>query len=161
MPEMCGIEGLKEIKSKFPFIKVIMNTSSNEREKIHRAMENGADGYLLKGEKKQGIIHAINGAMIDMKVFSSVDLSIAKRKFEISRITKLLSEREVQVADLVSKGYSNMNISQELKISDGRVKNIISAIYKKLYVGNRVEMSQKIKQIGINVNKIEGEEIHP
>ena len=123
MPIMDGIKATQQIKEKYPHIKILMLTTFDDRENIEKALFAGADGYMLKND--------INEIVARVK-------SMGK-----SLISKVLTERENQIAEMVSQGYDNKKISNELFLSEGTVRNNIMVIMEKLNVKNRTELALK------------------
>jgi DNA-binding NarL/FixJ family response regulator len=142
MPQVSGIEALREIKAQRPETVVLMLTTFDPDEYILGSFRYGADGYLLKdlsGERlKQSIRDAYAG-------YSTIPVSIAARLIaqipvDTRRKSLLdygLTGRELEIADLLAQGYRNETIAQTLQISLGTVKNYVSNIYSKLEVSNR------------------------
>lgn len=142
MPELSGIEALREIKAQRPETVVLMLTTFDPDEYILGSFRYGADGYLLKdlsGERlKQSIRDAYAG-------YSTIPVSIAARLIaQIPADTRRknladygLTGRELEIAELIAQGYRNETISHTLQISLGTVKNYVSNIYSKLEVSNR------------------------
>lgn len=150
MPVMTGIEALKEIKAKDPKTVVLMLTTFDPDEYIIGAFRNGADGYLLKdttGDKlAEAIRNAFNGNVtIPASIAARIIAHIPKETIKKSLSDYGLTQRELEIAELITKGYSNVKISQALGISLGTVKNYISTIYSKLEVSNRQDAIYIIK----------------
>jgi DNA-binding NarL/FixJ family response regulator len=148
MPEMDGIQTTTYIKKKYPNIKVLILTVFDDDDKIIKAIQAGADGYLLKDaspdELKQAIINVINGGasmtpsvvLKTMKILRSAnDLpDLNEHTEDIS-----LSKRETEVLEQLSKGLNYKQIAENLIISPSTVRKHIENIYKKLQVHNKVD----------------------
>lgn len=142
MPEMSGIEALKQIKAKRPQTVVLMLTTFDPDEYILESFRNGADGYLIKDLSGDRLAMAIRDAFAGN---STIPVSIAARLIaQIPKDTRKssladygLTARETIIANLIAQGYLNETIAQKLGISIGTVKNYISSIYAKLEVSNR------------------------
>lgn len=142
MPELTGIEALKEIKSARPQTVVLMLTTFDPDEYILTSIQNGADGYLMKDLSGERLASAIRDAYVGNVI---IPASIAARL-----ITRLpanaarkclgdygLSAREQEIAELIAQGYDNQALSKSLGLSVGTVKNYASTIYAKLEVDGR------------------------
>lgn len=148
MPIMNGVESVKLIKKDYPEIAVIMLTTFDDEEYIVDALSNGACGYLLKDMSGDRLIDAIRDAVKGNLLIPSV--IAAKLAARLARNTSQpqsnqlktdldLSERELEIASLLAKGYSNRQISSELYITEGTVKNYISSIYSKIDISDRTK----------------------
>ena len=154
MPVMNGIQATEMIKNKYPQIKILILTVFENDENIFNAIKAGADGYLLKDAKPekiyQSIIEILEGgaamspsiALKAMKLLNnSIDIENQKDKE-----TVLLSTRELEVLEQLSKGLKNQAIADNLFLSISTVKKHIENIYTKLQAHNRIEALQKAKQ---------------
>ena len=143
MPKKNGIEVLEYIKQNKIPVKVLILTVHNEVEYLLKAVDIGIDGYLLKDssydELKEAIDVVISGntyiqpSLLPALNESMEDYALDKEKIEC------LTKRELDVLQLISEGYSNKKISDELKISERTVKNHISHIFRKIDVEDRTQ----------------------
>ena len=155
MPIMSGIEATREIRTKFPNIKILVLTTYDDDEWVFDAIRAGASGYLLKDTPRQKIVEAIRGTM-DGKSF--VDPAIAgkllnqvasKQTQPTSILTDKLTERELDVLRLIAKGINNSEIANQLHLSEGTVRNHVSAILEKLGVSDRTQAAVIAIQHGL------------
>ena len=152
MPDVDGIEGVKRIKSKYPDIKVIMQTVYEDNEKIFSALKNGAEGYILKKASIASIIESINevqngGAFMTPSVALQV-LKFLNKPVEKDERIQSLSPREREVLTFLAEGDSYKMIAERMQISYGTVNNHIKKIYEKLQVhslGEAVSYALKCK----------------
>lgn len=138
MPEVDGIEGVKNIKHNFPSIKVIMQTVYEDAYKIFACLKNGADGYILKKASIHTIIESIievhnGGAFMTPSVALKVMNYFKKPEVKDDKL-ETLSPREIEVLNKLAEGLSYKMIANELGISYGTVNNHIKKIYEKLQV---------------------------
>lgn len=157
MPEMNGIEALKEIKARFPKTIVLMLTTFDPDEYILGAFRNGADGYLLKDTSGDKLAMAIRDAdagniTIPASIAARIIAQIPKENRKNSLSDYNLTQREAEIAELICKGYRNDQLSREFGISMGTVKNYISSLYSKLEVTRRQEAIDIIA--GLKNNKM-------
>lgn len=157
MPEMNGIEALKEIKARFPKTIVLMLTTFDPDEYILGAFRNGADGYLLKDTSGDKLALAIRDAnagniTIPASIAARIIAQIPKENRKNSLSDYNLTQREAEIAELICKGYRNDQLSREFGISMGTVKNYISSLYSKLEVSRRQEAIDIIT--GLKNNKM-------
>lgn len=154
MPIMDGVEATKIIKEKYPHIKVIILTTFNEDEYIFEGLKNGADGYILKDIKSEEIVKAIKEAYkgnvllqpeVAKKVVKSFNNLNKNNKLtkqaEFEDLLKDLTQREIEIAKLIAEGKSNKEISRELFITEGTVKNHLTRILNKLELKNRTQLA--------------------
>ena len=139
MPIMDGFASLKAIEEKQYPCKKIMLTMHQEKSLITKAIELGADGYLLKTALPQEIVDAVNRVFSGQKAFSSdVTLSLLNgdSNSRNSDESKILTERELEIVALIAKGKSNKEIADELFISHRTVDTHRSNLMKKLEINN-------------------------
>jgi DNA-binding NarL/FixJ family response regulator len=150
MPETNGIEGLKIVTSKFPKTNVIMLTVFETNDYIFEAIRAGAVGYLLKKSNPAEITKAI----IDVKEGGTVMTPSIARKVlnffpkepeikdqnkEIQALTDKLTLREMEVLELLTKGFTYRMAAYELEISTETIRTYIKRIYNKLHVHSNTE----------------------
>ncbi len=154
MPGMNGVIATKEIKGKFPEIKVIVLTTFDDSEYILGAINNGASGYLLKDTSAAALIDAIKNAYAGDTILPA---KIAKRIADAAKMVTNdreirlkrkfgFSDREVEIALMIYEGFTNRQIASALKLSDGTARNYISAIYEKLSAASRTEAAETMKK---------------
>lgn len=142
LPGMNGLQVLRQIKERYPKIKVVFLTVADEESSLISAIESGADGYLLKNLNSNEFLEMIGGlergeAAISRSMTSSLFRHIGSQ-MEV-RSTPILSEREVEVLRLVAAGRANREIATDLSISENTVKFHLKNILIKLNVSNRAE----------------------
>ncbi|MBD5542148.1 MAG: response regulator transcription factor [Lachnospiraceae bacterium] len=143
MPNMNGLETLKEIKEFNSKVKVIFLTVHNEVDYLLRAVEMGADGYVLKDSGSAELVNAIQMVMdgesyIQPDMIPMLNSKMVVRNSDREKI-KNLTKRELEVLVLVSEGMFNKEIADQLSISERTVKNHISSIFKKIDVSDRTQ----------------------
>ncbi|MBN1247631.1 MAG: response regulator transcription factor [Anaerolineae bacterium] len=140
-----GIEACREIKEQLPDVAVIMLTSYAEDEMLFDAISAGAAGYVLKqggGEELvTGVRRVAEGdALLDPAVTQRVLARVRQAtRQEQAAAFRDLTEQELRVLSLVSKGYTNKEIAKELFLGEGTVRNYVSSILSKLDLTNRAE----------------------
>jgi NarL family two-component system response regulator LiaR len=140
MPEMDGITATRAILEKYPEIKVIAMTSFEDEELVQGVLAAGAISYLLKNitsdEPAKAIRDAVSGR-------STLSPEAATALIHATRPTKQhscgLTEREMEVLNLVVQGQSNQQIANAMVISIATVKAHISNILSKLQLSSRAE----------------------
>lgn len=146
MPVMDGIEATEKIKQLYPQIKIIMVTVFDDEENIFKAIQAGADGYLLKDEsaKKmhEGIHEIMNGgapmsASIALKALRLLRNPIQQTTEEKKEYA--LTNREIEILEQLSKGLNYGEIATNLFISQGTVRKHVENTYRKLQVHNKME----------------------
>ncbi|MBL0260320.1 MAG: response regulator transcription factor [Saprospiraceae bacterium] len=147
MPGKNGIEGLKEIKSRFPNINVIINTVFEDDDRIFQAIKNGATGYLLKKNSLASLIQSIRDVHEGGAPMSPyVARRVLDMQHEVNKknYMQLLSDREKEILELLAKGHSYKMVAAQLYISIDTVRTYIKRIYEKLHVHSITEAVHKV-----------------
>jgi DNA-binding NarL/FixJ family response regulator len=145
MPGMNGIEATRRIRDRYPEVAVLVLTTYDDDEWVFDAIRAGASGYLLKDTPREEVIKAVKGTVsgrsyVDPEVAGKLLGQVAGRRvLPPTLITDKLTEREVEVLRLLARGMSNADISERLHLSEGTVRNHVSAILAKLDVGDRTQ----------------------
>lgn len=155
MPLINGVKATLEISQKTE-TKVIILTTFDEDEYIREGIKNGAKGYLLKNTKPDKIIETIklvnSGiAVIQEEILNKISNNLITSIDKKERADEnIFTERELDVMKAVSEGLSNKEISKKLYISEGTVKNYITAILQKTNLTHRTQIAiYYIKKTGI------------
>jgi DNA-binding NarL/FixJ family response regulator len=136
MPEVDGIEGLKIIKSTYPEIKVLIQTAFDDSEKIFTCIKNGASGYILKNDKPQRILQAIEEVY---QGGASMNPAIAQKVLDFFTPQKTkspLSPKENEVLALLAEGLSYKMVADKLGVSYSTINTHIKRIYEKLHISS-------------------------
>jgi len=145
MPIMNGIEATREILRMHPQVKVLVLTTYDHDEWLFDAIRAGASGYILKDAKREEIVLAIKGTLkgktfLDPKIAGRVmENAVSGNQLPSSKLRKLLTNREWEVLAELAKGLSNNEIANRLHLSEGTIRNHISAILSKLQVSDRTQ----------------------
>jgi two-component system NarL family response regulator len=134
MPLMDGVEAIESIRKEFHKSRFIVLTTYDGDEDIYRALEVGAQAYLLKGMARSDLFAAIRAVHSGLRYIPSV---VAKSI--TSRVRSDLTKRELDVLKLLAAGRSNKEIAASLKTTEGTVKSYVIHILDKLEVGDRTE----------------------
>ena len=133
MPEMNGIDALIAIRSEFPDARIIVLTTYAGDVLCKRAMQAGAQAYILKGNVRRDLLDTIRAVRAGKKfIHAEVAAELASHAVDDS-----LSEREVEVLSLIAAGNSNKLIADQLSISEDTVKGHVKNILSKLGVNDR------------------------
>lgn len=147
MPELDGLEATRIIKNKYPYVKIVIVTVSDEVTDLFEALKRGAQGYLLKNLHPSTWYDYLR-AFADDEVPMSKTLALKiLQEFNTDQPAEddemhPLSAREQEVLQLVAKGFANKDISAALNISEYTVKNHLKNIMQKLHLGNRVQLTR-------------------
>ena len=147
MPILNGIHATRQIRERFPDVKVLVLTTYDEDGWVFDAVRAGASGYLLKDTPSEQLIAAIKGTAEGM---SHIDPHVAGKLLQqITQPASLaasdhgpladLSEREQDILRLVGRGLDNGEIAEQLHLSKGTVQNYVSTVLAKLDVTNRTQ----------------------
>jgi NarL family two-component system response regulator LiaR len=143
MPRKDGLAAIRDIKAQHPQARILVLTSFAEDEQVFPAIKAGALGYLLKDSSPHELLRAIRAVY---RGDSCLDPAIARRLIqEFQRPAgpapqaEPLSERELEVLELVAEGLSNQEIARGLVISERTVRNHVGSILAKLHLANRTQ----------------------
>lgn len=134
-----GFRFLSWLKQNKAEVKAFLITSSSRQEDFFHAKELGAEAYVLKDAFVDEILYGLKVVERGGRFYSTAIIEQMNRAAEEQDPVPGLTERELDVLLLLSKGYGNARISKELFISEGTVKKHISSILGKLGFLNRVE----------------------
>ncbi|ANX11337.1 DNA-binding response regulator [Fictibacillus arsenicus] len=150
MPKMNGFDATKEIKSKFPNVKIVMMTVSYDITDWFEALKRGAQGYLLKNLNTEDMLNGLKAySMDEIPMSKEMAFRIWKEFKKDGQAEQTLSVREQEVLQLVAKGSSNKEISKQLSISENTVKTHMKNILGKLHLENRVQLASYAYDNGI------------
>lgn len=138
MPGTDGIAATREIRKRYPGVKVIALTSFAEEALVQGALQAGAVGYLQKNVSAADLAHAIRSADTGRMTLSSEAAQVLAESVTQPHIDHL-TERELEVLEHVVAGLTNAEIAGILFVSLGTVKFHVSNIYQKLGVDSRIE----------------------
>jgi len=164
MPVMNGIEAVKKLRAESPHTKVLVLTTFDEDEYIIEALASGAVGFLLKDIPTEKLLQAIrDAAQGETMLPSAIAVKLAARLASPSssagkapaprsrgRTADLkFTNREMSIIALMVEGRTNREIAQLLFMSEGTVKNYISAIYDKIGTNDRTQAVIWLKDMTI------------
>ena len=133
MPEMNGIDLCKEVKAHYPLIYIIALSTFNQSSYIHKMLDNGASGYLLKNATKEEMLEAFDTVMKGRQ-YLSFEASGALKKNNEAEIP-VLTRREKEVLELIADGLTNHEIADKLFVSvttvDSHRKNLLAKLQAK------------------------------
>jgi NarL family two-component system response regulator LiaR len=160
MPGVNGIQATQKIRSSFPNVKILILTTYDDDEWLFDAIRAGAAGYLLKDTPAVSLIQAIKGTIggetyLDPTVAGKVLNQVANQKQQVTPASHIqLSDREMEVLQLLARGLANADIARELYLSEGTVRNYTSAIFTKLGVNDRTQAVLAALRYGlVNINE--------
>lgn len=143
MPNMNGIDVLKKLKEKNDPLKVLILTVHSEVEYLVKAVDIGANGYILKDSGSAELKQAINavideGSYIQPNLIPALNSRLINRDMDKEKLASL-TKREVEILTQVACGMFNKEIAVNLNISERTVKNYISNIFKKIDASDRTQ----------------------
>lgn len=156
LPGIDGIEVTRRVKAEQPEVEILIFTIFDEEDRVLEAIKAGASGYLLKGTEAERIVDAIKEVQAGGSV---IQPNLARRLLRHFRVTPedsavaveeapleetaepppQLTDREIQILQLIAKGLSNSEAARVLTLSKATVRTHLEHIYQKLEVTNRVE----------------------
>jgi DNA-binding NarL/FixJ family response regulator len=156
MPGMTGIDATQEIGRVAPAVAVLVLTMFDNDESLFTAMRAGARGYLVKGAEQDEIVRAIVAVAAGDVVFGA---GIAERALayfaaapsgtRAARPFPELTDREMEVLQLVADGLTTADLARRLRLSEKTVRNHTSNVVAKLRVEDRAQAIVRARQAGL------------
>lgn len=150
LPSMGGEEGIQQLKTLAPDVTVIVLTVNEDKEKVLQSLDAGAAGYLLKSSSTRQIVNGLEQVFM-----GGAALSPAVAKMVLEELRKPdtwafdLSEREIEVLELLADGLSVKEIAAKLKVSRATAAFHLGNIYQKLDVQSQTGAVAKALRAGI------------
>lgn len=143
MPGDGGVEACRQVRERAPRTAILVLTSFDEDDEMFEVLSAGASGYILKDTRPERVVNAIRSVADGQSVF---DASVATRIISgrsapsgLGADSENLSEREMEVLQLMAKGLSNKEIGRALWIGETTVKTHVSHILRKLDQADRTQ----------------------
>jgi NarL family two-component system response regulator LiaR len=153
MPELDGIEAIRQITSRREQAHILVLTSFASDDKVFPAIKAGALGYLLKDSEPADLLQAIQqvhrGEPSLHPIIASKVLQEMQRPSRQPPTPDPLTDRELQVLRLVAKGLGNQEIAEQLVVTEATVRSHVSNILHKLHLANRVQATLYALQEGL------------
>lgn len=143
MDGMTGLDAAEAILKEDKDAKIVFLTTFSDDEYIAKAFQIGAKGYILK-QNFDSIIPSIKAVFMGQRVFGEdviAKMPSLKNPYGIGLGKYQLSDREVEIITQVANGLSNREISEELFLSEGTVRNYISGVLDKLELRDRTQLA--------------------
>jgi len=163
MPGMNGLETLKELRQRKIDSPVLMLTMSREEADLRAALQNGAQGYLLKDMEPEELIPALEAVasgdnIVAKELVSSLTRIVQSKNADEPEPSEEspfadLTPRELEILSHIAEGQSNKAIARDLDISDGTVKLHVKSILRKLGMHSRVEAAVKAVEHGLGAKQ--------
>ena len=147
LPRMSGIECTFRLKDSLPSCQIVMLTSSDEEELVFRALEAGADGYLLKDSAPEDLRHGLldlrkGGVPMTSGIARRV-VQFFRHRVKGSDELRSLSQREAEVLALIARGLSTKEVGDRLSLTVETIRTYVKNIYGKMHVRSRAEAVAK------------------
>lgn len=170
MPEYDGAHGIRSIKAELPQVKVLVLTTFDDDETIAKAVESGADGYILKEMEDEKVIASVKAVHSGISVFKDGVYDRMRQKINaipqqaeatsdsVGGYYSLLdheeisfTERELDMLKLLAEGYDNKEIADELCLADGTVRNNLSRLLEKVQAKDRTQLAVYAVKNGLDM----------
>jgi len=151
LPGVSGLDGMQQLRHQLPATPIVLLSASEDRNKVLRAIELGAKGYIPKSSTPDVIITALQlvlsgGVYLPMAVLDTVNNSQAKT---CTVDGQTLTPRQTEVLALLAEGHTNKAIGNQLEMAENTVRVHVSAILRFLGVDNRTEASVAAARMGL------------
>lgn len=146
MPGMDGIELLNHLRKSKLELKVVLLTANITDAQVLEAVRMGVGGIVLKEAAPRTLVQCVRAVArgerwLDQRTIQTALESVLKREAGVSRASKVLTKRELEIVRMVATGLRNREIGDSLGISEGTVKMHLHSIYEKLSISGRMELS--------------------
>ncbi|NNF62653.1 MAG: response regulator transcription factor [Acidimicrobiia bacterium] len=143
LPDGSGVEACRDIRSRFPDVKVLMLTSFADEEALMSAIMAGASGFVLKKVNSTDLLGAIRRvgegeSLLDTTMTEQLFRRLRDGKSEDPVLSRL-TDRERSILDLVAEGKTNRQIAEEMFLAEKTVKNYVSNLLSKMGMSRRTE----------------------
>jgi len=145
MPRLSGVEATRQIKARFPEVRILILTAYDDDPYVFALLQAGADGYLLKTVEVDDLLRGVRAvyrgeSVLSPEVTQKVLQQIRTRRpaGAVEQI-EVLTSRELEILRLAAQGLTNKAIGQEMGISDRTVQGHLANIFGKLGVASRTE----------------------
>lgn len=156
MPDMDGLEVLRQLRESGVTIPISMLTTSNEEHDLVESLRSGAQGYLLKDMDPEELVSALHKivegeTIVAPQLAGTLARALQGKSEESEQKTPLsdLTPRELEILEHLAIGQSNKVIARELGITDGTVKLHVKSVLRKLNVRSRVEAAVIAVELGL------------
>jgi DNA-binding NarL/FixJ family response regulator len=154
MPICNGVEATKVIHQRFPWIRIMVLTTFDEDEYICQSLQNGALGYILKSTPSQQLATTIRSLdrgfgqldpAIALKVFARIPEPVNAQQSTLTVLDQF-NHNEIEILKLIGKGKNNREISLDLHLTEGTVKNYVTNIFNYLDLRDRLQVALWVAQ---------------
>jgi DNA-binding NarL/FixJ family response regulator len=155
MPDVDGVEAIRELRRTAPEIRCLVLTMDDDDDSLFGAMRAGACGYLLKGARGDDIERAVRAAAAGEMVFSTGVTERIRQVFDTAAPARgssafpMLSERELELLDLVASGLDNVAIARTVGLAPKTVRNQLSLLLTKIGVPDRAAAVARARDAGL------------
>jgi DNA-binding NarL/FixJ family response regulator len=155
MPDVDGVEAIRELRRSAPEIRCLVLTMDDDDDSLFGAMRAGACGYLLKGARGDDIERAVRAAAAGEMVFSTGVTERIRQVFDTAAPARgsaafpMLSERELELLDLVASGLDNVAIARTVGLAPKTVRNQLSLLLTKIGVPDRAAAVARARDAGL------------
>jgi DNA-binding NarL/FixJ family response regulator len=154
MPDINGMEVLKEIIQRHEVAKVIIFSMYDGEDYISRCMELGARGYVIKNESSEELEQAVRAVLSGDTYFSRQVQDVIFKKYSLNMGRKKqreemikLTQREIEIVKLISEGLTSQQMADKLFISPRTVETHRANLMKKVGVRNAIELVKKLETL--------------
>lgn len=148
LPDLDGIEVARRLRDRAPSTRVVMLTMYTDRATVSAALAAGAAGYLPKDCTTAQIVSALSALVEGGTVCASTTSELLGQRTNVDH-ERVLSQRELEVLQLVAEGASTSEVAERLYISAKTAKNHLANIYEKLDAGDRTQAVVRALRLGL------------
>lgn len=152
LPDGSGVEVCREIRSRFPDVRVLILTSYADQEALTQAVIAGASGYVLKRIQGEELVEAVRRvgrgeSLLDPTMTEKVFRRLRGEEEEEDPLLARLSPQERRILELIGEGLTNREIAEEMYLAEKTVKNYVSNLLSKLEMSRRTEAAAYVARL--------------
>jgi len=146
MPVLDGVAAIRQLRTTYPELGLVALSSFSERSRVRAALDAGANCYMVKSVDAESLARSVRSAAAGQSAFSPEAMQALVADSDLADLSEL-TNRELEIADLLATGQKNAEIASTLHLSVFTVKNHVSSILMKLGVRTRTEAASVILSV--------------
>lgn len=148
LPELTDIEDIRRIRERFGQTKIAVSSNKFDRDVVISCISSGVHGFLIKSSSQEEIVYAIKSLISGRLYYPSSLTDFVDGENFGARHAPTLSNRQIEILEILASGKANKEIARQLNIAEGTVKVHLNAAFRALGVHNRVAAVTAMRELG-------------